>query len=35
VVTRPVRRGEVIRWDQVRLDESSSLVRLRRQQDAM
>jgi predicted homoserine dehydrogenase-like protein len=34
VMTLPVRKGEVIRWDHVQLDESSRVVRLRRQQDA-
>jgi predicted homoserine dehydrogenase-like protein len=35
VMTREVRRGEVITWDHVRLDESSAVVRLRRQQDGL
>jgi predicted homoserine dehydrogenase-like protein len=35
VLTKPVRKGEVLRWDQVRLDEASIVVRLRRQQDAL
>jgi predicted homoserine dehydrogenase-like protein len=32
---RPVAAGSVITWNAVRLDESSSVVRLRRQQDAL
>jgi predicted homoserine dehydrogenase-like protein len=32
-VVRPVRRGQVITWADVRLDEDSTLVKLRRQQD--
>jgi predicted homoserine dehydrogenase-like protein len=35
VMTREARRGEVITWDHVRLDESSAVVRLRRQQDGL
>ena len=35
VMTREIRRGEVITWDHVRLDESSTVVKLRRRQDAM
>ena len=34
-VRRPVAAGAVITWDDVELDESSTLVRLRRQQDGM
>lgn len=33
-MTRPVAAGGVITWDDVRLDEESPVVRLRRQQDA-
>jgi predicted homoserine dehydrogenase-like protein len=33
-VVRPVPAGEILTWDDVRLDESSALVKLRRQQDA-
>ncbi len=35
VVKQPVRAGEIITWDGVRLDETSLVVRLRRQQDAL
>ena len=31
---RPVSKGQVITWDDVRLDETGALVRLRREQDA-
>jgi predicted homoserine dehydrogenase-like protein len=34
-VVRPVPAGEVLTWDDVRLDENSTVVRLRRQQDAL
>jgi predicted homoserine dehydrogenase-like protein len=34
-LVRPVVAGEVIRWHDVRLDESSTVVRLRRQQDGI
>jgi len=33
-VVRPVAAGQVITWDDVRLDEDSVLIKLRRQQDA-
>ena len=33
VVARPVPAGHIVTWDDVKLDESSALVRLRRQQD--
>jgi predicted homoserine dehydrogenase-like protein len=33
-VVRPVLRGRIITWNDVQLDESSTVVRLRRQQDA-
>lgn len=33
-VTRPVKSGSVVTWDDVQLDESSTVVRLRREQDA-
>jgi predicted homoserine dehydrogenase-like protein len=33
-VVRPIAAGQVIAWDDVRLDEDSVLVKLRRQQDA-
>ncbi|UCG24465.1 MAG: NAD(P)-dependent oxidoreductase [Chloroflexota bacterium] len=33
-VVRPVAAGQVVTWDDVRLDEDSVLVKLRRQQDA-
>jgi predicted homoserine dehydrogenase-like protein len=32
-MVKPARRGDVITWDHVRLDESSTVVKLRRQQD--
>lgn len=32
---KPVRAGEIITWDDVALDETSAVVRLRREQDAM
>ena len=32
-MVEPARRGDVITWDHVRLDESSTVVKLRRQQD--
>jgi len=35
IVTRPVPAGQIITWDDVRLDESSRVVQLRRQQDAL
>ena len=35
VVARPVAAGEIVTWDDVRLDESSVVVELRRQQDAL
>jgi predicted homoserine dehydrogenase-like protein len=34
-VVRPVARGEVVTWDDVELDESSTVVKLRREQDAL
>jgi len=34
-VVRPVGAGEVLTWDDVKLDEGSALVKLRRQQDAL
>jgi predicted homoserine dehydrogenase-like protein len=34
-MVRPVQRGEVVAWDDVKLDESSTVVKLRRQQDAL
>ena len=34
-VVRPVSTGEVVTWDDVRLDEDSTLVKLRREQDAL
>ncbi len=34
-VVRSVPAGHVITWDDVRLDETSTVVRLRRQQDAL
>lgn len=33
-VARPVRKGEIVSWEDVRLDEQSYAVRLRRAQDA-
>ncbi len=33
-VTRPILEGEIITWADVRLDENSTVVKLRRQQDA-
>jgi predicted homoserine dehydrogenase-like protein len=35
VMTRPAQKGEVIRWDHVRLEEESTVVKLRRQQDEL
>jgi predicted homoserine dehydrogenase-like protein len=34
-IVRPVATGEILTWDHVRLDENSTVVRLRRQQDAL
>ncbi len=34
-VVRPVVGGEIVTWDDVKLDENSAVVRLRRQQDAL
>ncbi|MFQ6102545.1 MAG: NAD(P)H-dependent oxidoreductase [Anaerolineae bacterium] len=34
-VVRPVAAGEIVTWDDVRLDEGSIVVKLRRQQDAL
>jgi predicted homoserine dehydrogenase-like protein len=34
-IVRPVATGEILTWDDVRLDENSTVVRLRRQQDAL
>ncbi len=34
-VLRPVAKGQVIAWPDVRLDEGSAVVRLRREQDAL
>ena len=34
-ITRPVPAGEIITWDDVKLDEDSHVVQLRRQQDAL
>lgn len=34
-VIRPVAAGEIVTWDDVRLDEDSVVVKLRRQQDAL
>jgi len=34
-MVQPVARGEVITWGDVLLDESSTVVRLRREQDAL
>jgi predicted homoserine dehydrogenase-like protein len=34
-MVRPVPASEILTWDDVKLDESSALVRLRRQQDAL
>jgi len=34
-VARPVAAGAIVTWDGVRLDEASTVVRLRRQQDAL
>ena len=34
-VVKPVATGEVVTWDAVRLDEASTVVKLRRQQDAI
>lgn len=35
IMTKPARKDEVITWDHVKLDEGSTVVRLRRQQDAL
>jgi predicted homoserine dehydrogenase-like protein len=35
VIKLPVTKGSIITWDDVELDESSQVVKLRRQQDAM
>ncbi len=32
-VTKPVARGEIVTWDDVKLDEASAVVKLRREQD--
>jgi predicted homoserine dehydrogenase-like protein len=32
-VARPVEKGEIVSWDDVKLDEGSTVVKLRRQQD--
>ncbi|MEJ2560697.1 MAG: NAD(P)-dependent oxidoreductase, partial [Anaerolineae bacterium] len=34
-IVRPVATGEILTWDDVRLDENSTVVRLRHQQDAL
>ena len=34
-VVQPVAAGEIVTWDDVKLDEGSAVVRLRRQQDAL
>jgi predicted homoserine dehydrogenase-like protein len=34
-VIRRVAQGEVVTWDDIELDESSTVVKLRRQQDAL
>ncbi|KAA3644721.1 MAG: hypothetical protein DWQ07_15035 [Chloroflexi bacterium] len=34
-IIKPVRAGEIVTWDNVALDEDSTVVKLRRQQDAM
>jgi predicted homoserine dehydrogenase-like protein len=34
-IVRPVAAGEILTWNDVRLDENSTVVRLRRQQDAL
>jgi predicted homoserine dehydrogenase-like protein len=34
-VVRPIAAGEILTWDDVKLDEDSPVVRLRRQQDAL
>jgi predicted homoserine dehydrogenase-like protein len=34
-MTRPVAQGSIITWDDVQLDEQKTVVRLRRQQDAL
>lgn len=34
-VTRPVKAGDILTWDDVALDEESTVVRLRRQQDQL
>jgi predicted homoserine dehydrogenase-like protein len=34
-VAKPVRAGKIVTWDDVRLDEGCTVVKLRRQQDAL
>jgi predicted homoserine dehydrogenase-like protein len=34
-VARPVKKGAIVTWDDVKLDEESKVVKLRRQQDAL
>ncbi len=34
-VVRPVAAGEILKWDDVKLDEDSTVVKLRRQQDSL
>jgi len=34
-VARLVEKGEIVSWDDVKLDEGSTVVKLRRQQDAL
>ena len=34
-VVRPVARGEIVTWDDVALDDGSTVVKLRRHQDAL
>jgi len=34
-MTKPAKKGDLISWDQVKLDEQNIVVKLRRQQDAV
>ncbi len=34
VITKPIEKGQIITWDHVQLDETQTVVKLRRQQDA-
>ena len=34
-MVRPVKKGEIVTWDDIALDEDSTVVKLRREQDAL